>query len=134
MAIANSTILSGATVSASGGTSFTLSLDGQTAAGATHVANAAVTDFRVRPNAWFRSKIATLLDKLKGTFSKGKRSVVYVRPKILSSGEVVYPLIRIELEDHPEMSTAEVAALVTEGAQFLTDGDFASFWHTGSLA
>lgn len=134
MAIANSTILSGATVAASGGTSYTLSLDGQTAAGAIHVANAAVTDFRVRPNAWFRSKVATLLDKLKGTFSKGKRSVVFVRPKILSSGEVVYPLIRIELEDHPEMSAAEVTALITEGAQLLTDSDYTSFWQTGSLA
>lgn len=134
MSIVNSAISSGATVAATGGTSFTFTADGQTAAGAVHVANAAITDFRIRPNAWFRSKVATVLDKLKGTFSKGKRSVVYVKPKILASGEVVYPLIRIELEDHPEMSLAEITALVTEGAQLLCDSDYTSFWTTGALA
>lgn len=134
MGIVNSTLLAGATVAATGGTSLTLAPDGQSSPGAVHVANMAITDFRVRPNAWFRSKVATVLDKLKGVFSKGKRSVVYVKPKLLSSGELIYPLIRIELEDHPEMTAAEVSALVTEGAQLLCDSDYTAFWTTGNLS
>lgn len=134
MSIVNSTLSAGATVAATGGTSFTLAADGQSSPGAVHVANMAITDFRIRPNAWFRSKVATVLDKLKGTFSKGKRSVVYVKPKLLASGELIFPLVRIELEDHPEMSAAEISALVSEGSQLLCDADYAAFWTTGTLS
>jgi hypothetical protein len=73
------------------------------------------------------------LDSL-GIYSKGRRSIVVTIPKVLASGKQVFPLIRIELEDHPESSAAEVAALLSIGANVLIDADFSSFWSTGSVA
>jgi hypothetical protein len=79
-----------------------------------------------------KTKVPTL-DPL-GVYSKGRRSLVCTIPKVLASGKTVFPLIRIEVEDHPETSAAELAALVSIGVNVLVDTDFANFWSTGSVA
>lgn len=131
MGLQNASILVGSTLSATGGTALTFSLDGQQVSGGIHVSDAATTDFRVRPNFTAKTKIPTV-DSL-GVYSKGKRSLTFVRPKILASGKTVFPLVRIELEDHPEMTQAEVDALISQGAQLLFDADCTAYWRTGSL-
>lgn len=131
MGIENSTLLNGATLSATGGTAFTLTSDGQVVVGGKHLINAAVPDFRIRPNATVKTKPAKVAST--GEWSKGKRTAVYVVPKLLASGKTTFPLIRIELEDHPEMTQAEIDHLCTVGGQMLFDADFLAFWRTGSL-
>lgn len=132
MPIQNSTVLAGATVSATGGTAFTLTVDGQQIKSGVHVADASVADFRIRPNATFKARMPVKLAN--GSYQKGKNSVTFVRPKVLADAKTVdYPLVRIELEYSAESTDAEITALMNQGAQFLFDTDFTAFFKTGSL-
>lgn len=131
MPINGASIPVGATWTPSGGSAKTYTSDGITVANGVHLIDASVTDFRVRPQMTLKTKVPTL-DSL-GNYSKGRRSLVCTIPKVLASGKTVFPLIRIELEDHPELSAAEVATLVSIGVNTLVDADFATFWSTGSV-
>lgn len=132
MPIQNSTVIAGATPSITGGTPFTLTIDGTQVKSGIHVADASVADFRIRPNATFKSRMP--LKKADGTYQKGKNSVTFARPKILADLKTVdYPLVRIELEYSAESTDAEIVALMNQGAQFLFDADFTAFFKTGSL-
>lgn len=136
MGLQNGTLLDGATVSATGGTAVTLSIDGQKVNNGIHLINAANTDYRTRQHVSAKTIQPTL--KANGTYTKGKKSMTLTHPKVLASGisEGVqeFPNIRIELSDHPEMSQAEIDKLCIWGAQLLTDPDFLAFWRTGSQA
>lgn len=133
MGLENSTLLSGATLSATGGTAKTFTGDGVTVANGKHFQDASVADYRERPSltAKVRQPVYNKSDK---SFTKGKKSLTLADPFVDSLGGVQYPLIRIELEDHPEMSEADIDALLNRGAQTLFDSDFVSFWKTGNLA
>lgn len=133
MGVQNAVVKSGATaMTPTGGSDLTLTPDGQTVANGIHIADASQADFRIRKNATLRNRVPTLQSD--GKYSKDKKSVTFVAPKILASGEVVFNLIRVEREVHPESTAAEALDLVMIGAQLLTDSDFASFWSAGSLA
>jgi len=133
MSLSSFAILAGGTNSATGGTSKTYAIDGKQVVGGVHVADASVTDFRVRPNATFRNREPKYNSALK-RFSKDKKSVTLVVPKILTDGSVEYNLIRIEREVHPESTAAESLELNVQGAQLLFDSELASFWSTGNLS
>lgn len=122
----------GCTWTPAGGTAKTYTNDGLTVANGVHLIDASVADYRTRPQMTAKVKQPTL-DSL-GVYSKGRRSVVVTIPKVLASGKQVFPLIRIELEDHPESSAAEIATLLSIGANVLIDTDFSNFWNTGSVA
>lgn len=132
MGLQNGTLMDGATFTVNGGTSKTLSVDGQQVTGGIHLQDASVTDFRTRPNATVKTKLPVLGSD--GYYGKGKKSFTIVHPKVLANGKQGFPLIRIELEDYPEMSQAEVDKLLIWGTQILCDADFQTFWRTGSLA
>lgn len=125
------TFLQGGSVSASGGTSKTLTTDGQQVVGGVHLIDASVTDFRTRPNATIKYKAPTL--KADGTYTKGKMSFVGVRPFLSADGMTHFNLVRTEIEIHPEASATELSYLRVQGAQQLVDTDTDSFWSTGSL-
>lgn len=131
MPIQNSTLLAGATLSAAGGTTFTLTVDGTQVKSGVHVADASVADFRIRPNATFKARMPS--KKADGSYQKGKNSVTLVRPKVLANGVVDYPLVRIDIEYSAESTDAEITALMNQGAQLLFDADFTNFFKTGSL-
>lgn len=132
MPVNGASIPVGATWAPTGGTVKSYTSDGQTVANGVHLIDASVADFRVRPQMTLKTKPPTL-DKL-GVYSKGRRSLVCTIPKTLASLKTVFPLIRIELEDHPETTAAELAALLSIAACCLLDSDFAAFWQTGSVA
>lgn len=132
MGLQNATILDGATLSATGGTSKTLTIDGQQVTNGIHLADASVADYRTRPNVTAKVKQYTLNSD--GLYGKGKRSLTLTMPKILSSGKQGFPCIRIEMEDFPEMSDTEQNKLLVWAGQILFDADFTAFWKTGSLA
>lgn len=135
MGIANATLLVGGTVSASGGTSTAFVPNGSQVTGGIQVVDSTNTNAVTRASMTFRTIKQAVLDSVSGLFTgKVKRQAQLVRPKVLGSGRVVFPLVRIELEFHPESSDAEISALMSEGAQLLIDTDFTSFWKIGSQA
>ena len=135
MPINNGTILVGGTVSATGGTSTAFVANGAEVKGGIQVVDSANANAITRAMITFRNIKAAIVDVLTGKYTgKTKRQAQLVRPKVLASGTIVFPLIRVELEIHPEMTDAEVSALLSEGAQLCIDSDFTSFWKLGSLA
>lgn len=135
MGIANATILVGGTVSTAGGVSTAFVPNGAQVAGGIQVVDSTNTNAVTRASLTFRTIKQAVLDTVSGLFTgKIKRQVQLVRPKVLSSGRVVFPLVRIELEFHPDSTDAEISALMSEGAQLLVDSDFISFWKIGSQA
>lgn len=131
MALNSFAILEGGTNSSTGGTSVTYSSDGKKVDGGIHVIDAANTDFRTRANVTFKNRDPKQISD--GVFSKDKKSATLVIPKLLTDGTVVYNLIRIEREVHPESSAAEALELNTQGAQLLFDTETAGFWASGSI-
>lgn len=131
MGIQNMTLLDGATVSATGGTTQTFTPDGVTVPNGIHVADAANADFKTRENIVFRTKNPALVN---GEYSKGKRWVTFVVPQVLTSGTIVFNLVRIEVEVHPDMASADFTDMLKKAAQLFVDTDLATFWSAGSLS
>lgn len=133
MSIQNAVVKTGATgMTVTAGTDLTFGPDGITIANGTHLAVPADADFRTRRNLTVKTKVPVLAPD--GTYSKDKKSVTYVVPKILANGRTVFNLIRIEREVHPECTAAEAFELNMIGGQLVSDSDFAAFWAGGSLA
>lgn len=131
MPLANATILSGATLAATGGTAKTYSTAGEFIPNGRKMVDLSEKDARVRPSITCVNKPATLNSQT-GQYSKGKRVFKLVKPKVLASGKIIFPLFEARIEDHPEMTQAEVDALLTEGAQMCFDADFLPFVRSGS--
>lgn len=132
MSITNCSILSGATVSATGGTAINFQPDGLDVANGIHVSDIAGVDFRTRKGITFKARQPRA--QTDGSYSKGKHSATLAVPRVNANGVVEYPLIRIECEYSAENSTAEIDQMLVLGAQLCTDPDFATFWRTGSKA
>lgn len=132
MPLQSASILNGATISATGGTSVTLSPDGQQVVNGVHLIDASVTDYRVRPNITARTRNPALQSD--GYYGKGRRSMTITQPKVLANGKQGFPCFRLELEDFPEMTQAEIDKLKIWAAQCIMDADFTAFWYTGSLS
>lgn len=132
MSVQNASINAGATISATGGTAVSYTPNGVTIPNGIQLIDAAITDYRVRPTLTLRNKLP-VLDSL-GVYSKDRKSCLLVEPILLASGKVVFNLIRIEREIHPETPAANALGLNTKGAQLLTDSDFTNFWAAGSIA
>lgn len=135
MSVQNATLLVGATVAASGGTSTAFVSNGAQVTGGVQVVDSTNTNAVTRASMTFRTIKQAALDLVTGLFSgKIKRQAQLVRPKVLTSGRVVFPLVRIEVEFSPENTDAEISALLSEGAQLLVDADFTNFWKIGATA
>lgn len=131
MGIQNMTLLDGATVSATGGTAKTFTPDGVTVPNGIHVADAANADFKTRENIVFRTKNPALVN---GEYTKGKRWVTYVIPMVLTSGAIVFNLVRVEVEVHPDMPSAAFVDMLKKASQLFIDSDMTTFWSAGSLS
>lgn len=133
MPIIGSTLLVGGSVSTAGGTSTAFTPNGAEVAGGIQVVDSTNTNAITRAMITFRNIKNAIVNTITGKYTgKTKRQVQLVRPKVLADGSIIFPLIRIELEIHPEMSDAEVTALLSEGAQLCVDADFTNFWKLGS--
>lgn len=133
MPIQSAVVKRGATsASVVGGSDVTFTPDGQSVNGGVHTSDSSQTDFRIRQNMTIKNKLPTLLGD--GTYSKDRKTVSIVAPKILADGTTVFNLIRIEREVHPESTAAEAFELNMLAAQVVSDSDFLTFWATGSLA
>lgn len=133
MALSNATVLNGATISATGGTTMTFALSGKDVPSGVEIVDVGATSYVTRTSASFKVKMPTY-NATSNSWSKGSREVTLVKPKVLASGDVVFPVVRIKVETHPEMTAAEEVELRKEAAQILFDADFETFFVTGSKA
>lgn len=132
MAINGSTILSGATLAATGGTSKTFTTDGQIVANGVHASDMSVADFKLRPGLTFKARMPS--KKSDGAWQKGKFSATLTVPKQKADTTVDFPLLRVELEFSDESTAAELLELRKQAAQLLFDTDFDQFWTSGNKA
>jgi len=131
MGLQTASILTGSTVSATGGTAQTFGSNGKEVNGGVQLIDVAVTDFRTRPT--LTAKTADPAQLPDGSLTKDKRIVTYAEPFVDSKGVIQYDYIRIERRVHPESSAAKAVELLKKGAQICFDADFTSYWATGNL-
>lgn len=132
MGLKTMSLLSGATVSASGGTAMAFIDDGVTIQNGVHLTVPATADARVRESATAKYKPAQV--NADGSFTKDRKTISIAIPMVTAAGKIVYNSIRIEREVHPEFSVANCLVLNGLGAQALIDSDVALFWSAGSLS
>jgi len=125
-------LLSGATLSATGGTAVTYTPDGKTVVNGIHLIDASEANFIIRPSILVKSKDPVKMPD--GSYTKDRRSIVLFEPFIDSLGKTHLNLIRIERETHPETAAADALDLLKKGGQICFDTDTASFFASGSLA
>lgn len=133
MSISNLSLQKNATGgTTTGGTAMALASDGVSVKNGVHVADMAEPNFLIRTNLTLKTRNPA--KQTDGTYSKAKRYATVVVPKAIASGEIVFNLVRVETEAHPETTDAELTNLFMLGAQLFTDSDLTAFFKTGSLA
>lgn len=133
MALNGAIIKTGVTaMTPTGGSDVTFTSDGVSVTNGIHVADATQADIRIRKNATFKNKPEQLGSD--GVWTKARRTITIVVPKTLASTKSSFPLIRIEVETHPEQTAAEKLDLCMMGAQALSNAAIASFLASGNLA
>lgn len=133
MGLKTMSLLSGAAVSASGGTALAFADDGISIQNGLHLIVPSDTDYQTRRQVTAKVKQPTL-DTKTGVYGKDKKSISLTKPMVLADGRVIFNVIRIEREVHPSLAAADALELCKLGAQLLTDSDTADFWATGSLS
>jgi hypothetical protein len=131
MAIDGISLNEGATYTPAGGSAITFDSTGETVANGVVCHNSAESDFFAREKLYATSRMPSLGSD--GEYSKLKSSLRIVRPSTLASGKVVYNLIRIEVEVHPEDGATEVANLRTLGLAALNSSSLDDFFESGSI-
>lgn len=134
MGIQNASILTGATISATGGTSSTLVPTGLTIANGIQVQDQSGTDARLFPTCTYINRPAQY-NRATKTWSKGKRTGKIVIPRLMTDGSIEYPLGEVRIEDFPEMTDAERLKILTWLAQMVGfDADFTAFFLKGNIS
>lgn len=133
MGLKNMSLLTAATIAASGGTALVFAEDGITVQNGLHLIIPADADYQTRRQATFKSRQPTL-DAKTGAYGKDKKSVSYVEPILLADGKVVFNTLRIERDVHPSTPAAKLTDMNKVGCQLLTGTNVDPFWATGSMS
>lgn len=131
MALKNMSLLSSATISATGGTALVFADNGVTIPNGVQLLVPADADYQTRRTVTAKYKPATV-DPKTNSYGKDKKSIVLTQPVVLTDGTVKFNVLRIEREMHPSMSAASCVEMNKLGAQLLSDTDLDAFWATGS--
>lgn len=131
MGAQNLSILTGTTLSATGGTAQNFTPDGVVIPSGLHLADAGQASFKLRNQISLKTKNPALVN---GVYGKGKRWITLTVPMETAALEIVFNLVRIEIEVHAEMSAADFTDMTKRAAQLLFDSDLTSFLATGNLA
>lgn len=132
MGLKTLSLLSGATISASGGTALVFATNGKTIADGLQLVIPADADYQTRRMLTAKVKQPSINPKT-GAYGKDKKSLCLAKPKVLPTGEVIYETIRCEREMHPSSSAAECAEMNKLGAQLFSDSDLDAYWANGSM-
>lgn len=133
MGLKNMSLLTGGSVSTTGGTALVFADDGITIQNGVHLVVPADTEYQTRRQCTAKYKPPTL-DPKTGQYGKDKKSISYVHPVIRSDGSVVFATLRIEREIPPVMDADAAADMNIIGAQLLTAAAAAGFWVSGSTS
>lgn len=131
MALKNMSLLTGATISTTGGTALVFSDNGVDITNGVQLTVPADTDYQTRRQVTAKYKPASV-NVATGKWGKDKKSISYVIPSLLTDGSVVFSVIRVEREAHPSLTAAQCLDMNKIGAQLLVDSDTDGFWVTGS--
>lgn len=123
--IRNATILSGATISATGGTASTLKTTGLQVPSGVQVSDSSIADIRLRPTITFKGKPAAV--QRDGSWSKQKSEWTVRMPKILADGTTTINFASGTISVHPESTDVEIVKLIAWNCQILFDADFTDF-------
>jgi len=131
MSLDGCTLNEGGTYTPTGGSSVTFDRTGESIANGVVLGNMSESDFFAREKLYATVRMPSLQGD--GEYSKQKNSIRIVRPTTLASGKVVYNLVRIETEVHPESGSTETTNLLSLGIAAAADADLTLFWSSGSL-
>lgn len=131
MSLTNLTLLSGATITATGGTAVNFGPDGSIVNRGIAVSDVAEADVRTRDICVFKNAKGTLQSD--GSWSKDYRSAKVTCPDLLPDGTQDFPSIEIIYRGSPLNPATKLTALKTFAAQILIDSDTAGFWTSGTL-
>jgi len=132
MGLKTLSLLTGASISATGGTAMAFTDDGVTIQNGVHLIVPATADYRLRESATAKFRPPVLQSD--GSYARDKKSISFNVPILLASGKIANNVIRVEREVHPELSAAAAANLNKIAAQLLTDADTDNFWGAGSVS
>lgn len=132
MSLKTMSINIGGTLANTGGTAKVFADDGVTVPNGVHLTVPATADFRVRENATFRYRPASLQSD--GSYTRSQFTASVTVPKLLASGKFVNNTFRITGDIHPESTATEALDIRKLAAQVLFDSDTDNFWTAGSLS
>jgi hypothetical protein len=131
MAITNLALLTGPTISVTGGTTQTFAPDGTKVNRGISVSDISVDSILARPSVVAKNTPGVLQpDK---TWSKDRRELKYVIPEVLADGSIDFAFIEVAVVKSPLRGATTIAALKEKGVQLVNDADFSNFWSTGAI-
>lgn len=133
MGLKTMSLLSGATVAATGGTALNFVDDGVSVSNGLHLACSSDSNFETRRQVTFKVRPFTR-DAKTGKWNKDKKSVTLVLPRPQTDGTVVFETIRIERELLPSTTQADIDEFMKVACQLILDTDASGFWNNGSLS
>lgn len=131
MPISTASLLTGPTISVTGGSAQIFARDGLPVTRGISVSDVAEADVRTRDSIVVKSTMGTLQPD--GSWSKNRREAKFVSPDLLPDGTQDFPFFRVEYVGSPLHSAAKIAAMREKAVQLLTDADFANLWTMGSI-
>jgi hypothetical protein len=131
MAIDGISLTEGATYTPAGGSTITFDSSGEEVANGICCINVAESDYYAQEKLYAVSRQPAVGSD--GEFTKRKVSLRIVRPSTLTSGKIVYNLIRIEVEVHPEDGVTESDNLRSLGMSALNSSSLDNFFDAGSI-
>lgn len=132
MSLNNASVLSGTTVSATGGTPLAFSSLGSN--GSINPLYATDdTDVRTQRSIICGTKAPKISASAPNGYTQQRSSLTVKIPLVLDNGESTVNTIRIEMSSDVETTDAEKAELRNIAAQTLFDTDFTEFWDNRAL-
>lgn len=132
MALSNANTLSGATITASGGTAVTWATQGLVGNKNVLVVPAD-TDFRVRRQIDAVVKQPSPSASAPNGYTQARASVLYKKPILLANGKITVNTVRVEVAYDVETSAAQLTDMLDTGAQMCFDADFTPVFKQLSL-
>lgn len=127
MSLSNASVLSGATMSPSGGTALAFESQGSTLA-TNKLIVTADTDLRTRREISATIKEPRVQASAPNGYTQARSILVFKAPLSLDNGNITVNTLRIELAFDVETTDAEKDELLVLGSQFLNDSDFTGFF------
>lgn len=132
MSLSNASVLSGATVAASGGSALPFASLGIRNESNTLYATGDA-DLRTRRQIVCSIKEPKVSAGAPNGYTQARRTMVFKSPLLLDNGNITVNTVRVEFSYDVETSNAEVVELKSIGAQMICDSDFGDLIEDGSL-